>query len=328
MDFEAGQVIDQKYKLLTRLGKGGMGEVWEAERVGLRRRVAVKFLLRALAEKEDFRTRFLTEAKVSGMIDHDNICEVIDLGVSEDKDLFYVMPLLKGEPLSDAMRREAPFPLGRAADITLQLLNGLSAAHAAGIVHRDLKPQNIFLTTLGDRADFVKIFDFGIAKALDATTWGEEHKSLTATGAVLGTPFYMAPEQARGDKDIDGRIDLYAVGVMLYQMITGVCPISGDSPSEVFWMIWMGEIAPPRTHRPDLPPSIEAVVLQGMARERDLRFPNAKEFHNALIEALRAAGEELQPSWKPLRTDPAVSPPEDLIATRGEDDDTVATPTS
>jgi serine/threonine-protein kinase len=306
-----------------------MGEVWEAERVGLRRRVAVKFLLRELAQKDDFRARFLTETRASGVIDHDNVCEVIDHGVSEDGDLFYVMPLLKGAPLSEALRREAPFGLTRAADITLQILAGLSAAHSAGIVHRDLKPQNVFLTTLGDRVDFVKVFDFGIAKALDSTTWGEEHRSLTATGAVLGTPYYMAPEQARGEKDIDGRIDLYAVGVMLYQMLTGVCPITGNTPSEVFWNIWMGEIAPPRTHRPDLPEAIEAVIVKAMARDRGQRFAMAKDFHNAVLDALRASGQELNPSWRPLEIDSG-APREGHVETRrleGPNGDTVATPT-
>jgi serine/threonine-protein kinase len=327
-----GTVLDGKYELIGLLGKGGMGEVWEAERVGLHRRVAVKFLLRNLAESRDARARFLAEAKVSGRIDHDNICEVLDLGVDEHEALYYVMPLLRGEPLDAALAKDAPFDIERACDITFQVLAGLSAAHRAGIVHRDLKPENVFLTTIGDRHDFVKILDFGIAKALGTTTWKQREASLTKTGAVVGTPFYMAPEQARGIKDIDGRVDVYSMGVILYEMLTGRRPIDGESANEVFWNIWLGTIAMPSTHRQDLPPQIEDVVMGAMARAREERYASADDMRNALFAALGAAGIDVRTSWRPTRSDrpvkaaPRPRPAEPEAVTMPGDDPSPPTP--
>ena len=298
-----GTVLDGKYELVELLGRGGMGEVWVAERVGLHRQVAVKFLLHDLADSHDARKRFLAEAKVSGRIDHDNICEVIDLGVDENEALYYVMPLLRGMPLDEVLEREAPFSYERACDVTVQMLAALSSAHKAGIVHRDLKPENIFLTTIGDRTDFVKILDFGIAKALGNTTWKQKEATLTKTGTVLGTPYYMAPEQARGAKDIDGRVDLYSVGVMLYEMLAGVRPVEGESPNEVFWNIWLGTIALPSTHREDLVPEVEEVVMTAMARDRDERYTTADELRDALVEAVVSTGVEIRTSWRPTHSE-------------------------
>ena len=294
----AGVVLDGKYELIRLVGKGGMGEVWEAEYADLRRVVAVKLLLHELAESDEARSRFLTEAKVSGHIDHDNICEVLDLGVADDDTLYYVMPLLKGTPLDEAIAFDALFSVERACDIAIQMLAALSAAHDAGIVHRDLKPDNVFLTSMGDRDDFVKILDFGIAKALGSTTTCTDGEmTLTKTGTVLGTPYYMAPEQARGAKDLDGRVDVYSVGVMLYEMLTGVRPIEGESPNEVFWGIWLGKIEEPTTHREDLPLEMESVVLKAMARERNERYANAAELRGDLRRALTACGAEGRPTW-------------------------------
>jgi serine/threonine-protein kinase len=304
---EAGAVLDGTYRLVRLLGQGGMGTIYEAVHLGVERPVAIKFLNRDLAATPEARQRFEREAKAAGRIGHDNICEALDFGVDEAGFQFYVMPLLRGRSLALELRLTGPLPAARAFDIAGQALSALAAAHAAGLVHRDLKPGNIFLTTLGDRDDFVKVLDFGISKAIEGRLFDDDPETLTRSGAVLGTPHYMAPEQARGDKDLDGRVDLYALGVILYEMLTGRRPFVGQSHGEIFWKVWNEPVVPPRQIRPDLPPALQDIVLRAMARDRALRFPSTEAMRSALLDAgLRPGAEDVTAETSPAA---ASSPP-------------------
>jgi serine/threonine-protein kinase len=287
----AGSILDGKFRIVRLVGEGGMGAVYEAEHTVLRRRVAVKFLSGELAHNADAIGRFRREAEAAGRIGHDNICEVFDFGVTEQGSPYFVMPLLKGEALSAVIRRESPLPVDRAIDVVRQMLKALAAAHGVGIIHRDLKPDNVFLTTVGDREDFVKLLDFGISKMLRDPTAGGPGAGAgpghppTQTGYIMGTPSYMSSEQARSAKDIDARADIYAVGVILYEMLTGIRAFDGENFGEIVWKIYSEPVRPLRAHRPDISPELEAVVLRAMHRDRDQRFPTCEAFREALAEA-------------------------------------------
>ena len=291
-----GTLLQGKYRLVHQIGEGGMGTVYEAQHEQIRRRVAVKVLSPELAHDPDAVARFRREAEAAGQIGHDNICEVMDFGIAPGGAPYLVMPLLRGRPLSQVIQEAGPMPVDRACDVVGQILAALSAAHGQGIVHRDLKPENVFVTRVGDRDDFVKVLDFGISKVLRGPTLGGPKKDLTRTGSVLGTPHYMAPEQARGAKDIDARVDIYATGVILYEMLTATRPFDGETVNEVLWKIWNQPVVPPRSLRHDLPADLERVVLTAMARERDDRFPTAEVFRQALIAAREAARLGLAPA--------------------------------
>jgi serine/threonine-protein kinase len=263
-----------------------MGAVYEAEHLSLDRRVALKLLKRDLASSGRARARFEREARAAGRVDHDNVCEVIDVGVTEDGAPFLAMPLLRGQTLGDLLSDQGALDVSRAADIMRQVLSALSAAHGRGLIHRDLKPDNVFLTKVGDRADFVKLLDFGIAKLGIEPGAADHDRPLTDTGAVMGTPHYMSPEQARGARAVDERADLYAAGVILYEMLTGQRPIRGESTNEILWKIWNEPLTPPIALRPDLPPSIDAFVVRAMARDRNERFCSAEAMTAALEASL------------------------------------------
>ncbi|MBI5500299.1 MAG: protein kinase [Deltaproteobacteria bacterium] len=285
-----GAVLDGKYRVVRRLGGGGMGEVYEAIHEGTERPVALKVLHAEYATHPDALVRFRREARAAGRIGHDNICEVTDVGQMSNGAPYLVMPLLRGKVLSDVIREGGPLPLARAVDIAGQMLSALTAAHAAGIVHRDLKPDNVVLVRMGDRADFVKLLDFGIAKMLgDHAT----DAKLTRTGSVMGTPYYMSPEQARGITNVDGRVDQYAAAVMLYEMLTTCTPFQGDTYNQILSAILLDPFPPPRALRKDIPVALEAVVLRAMSRNRDERYPDTTAMREALCAALSpaAAGE-------------------------------------
>ncbi|MBN1774465.1 MAG: serine/threonine protein kinase [Deltaproteobacteria bacterium] len=246
-------------------------------------------------------------------IGHDNICEVFDFGSDENGLPFFVMPLLRGAALSAVIQESGPFPPRRALDIAKQVLAALVAAHAAGIVHRDLKPDNVFLTTVGDRKDFAKVLDFGISKVMRTPTGAG---NLTRTGSVLGTPNYMAPEQARGAKDVDHRVDIYAVGVILYEMLTAHRPFGGETFNEILWNIWNDPVVPLRAHRPEIPREVEDLVLRAMSRDRDKRHPTAETLRRdiaALEESLSTASSIPLATMATMQASagaaPAASPP-------------------
>jgi len=279
----AGTIIDGKYRVERIIGAGGMGAVYEATQIAIDRKVAVKLLHRMYCHDPQVVERFHREARLAGSIGHDNICEVTDLGAFENGAPYLVMPVLKGNSLAEVLSDAAhPLSVARMGDIICQTLSALQAAHDAGIVHRDLKPDNIFVTKYGDREDFVKLLDFGISKVLES----DSVSNLTRTGTVVGTPFYMAPEQAKGSKDIDFSIDIYAIGVIIYEVLVGRRPYDGDSYNEIMFRIIAEPFAPPRQINPSIPEALEQVILKAMSREPEARYRNPAQMREALRAAL------------------------------------------
>jgi serine/threonine-protein kinase len=223
-----GTTLDGRYRILRRIGEGGMGIVYEAEHVVLEKRVALKVLRDDFSSRPEVVERFRQEAKSASRIGNEHIVDISDFGETPDGSSYFVMELLDGEDLATVLQRETTIPLARAADILLQCCKALGAAHSKGIVHRDMKPENIFLTQREGRPDFVKIVDFGIAKMSDIETKGTPGRKLTKTGMIFGTPEYMSPEQAAG-KPLDHRVDIYALGVIFFEMLTGRVPFVGDT---------------------------------------------------------------------------------------------------
>jgi len=271
-----GKIVAGKYRLVRLLGSGGMGEVYEAHHAGIGRRFAIKFLHQLLAGNREAVARFQREAQAAGGLENENIAAVVDIGVAEDGAPFLVMEYLEGEDLSRLLVRSGPLPVPRAAYIAIQTCRGLAAAHARGIVHRDLKPENLYVCKRNDGSDQVKILDFGIAKLHVST-------GLTQTGTTMGTPFYMSPEQARGAKEVDPRTDLYSLGVILYEMLSGAKPHPGDSYNEILYHVLTQEPTPLSAIRPGLPLGLSQVVGKSMAHEVSNRFSSAAELTTALI---------------------------------------------
>jgi serine/threonine-protein kinase len=274
-----GRVVDGKYGVRAVIGEGGMGAVYEAEHLVLGRLVALKVLNASNAAKPDAVSRFKHEARVAGSIGHPNICEIYDVGKLEDGTPFLVMERLLGDSLADRINREGALPFGDVLEISLQILSGLAAAHRKGIIHRDMKPENIFLSARVGCDPIAKLLDFGISKVsnLDADL------HLTRTGMVMGTPYYMAPEQARGDR-IDQRVDLYAMGVILYECLTGRRPFTAPNYNALLVQILSGEPKPMRSIRPAIPVSFEPIVIKAMQKAPEQRFQTASEFLEALTK--------------------------------------------
>jgi serine/threonine-protein kinase len=268
--------IGDRYRVVGKLGAGGMGTVYEAVQEGLGRHVAVKVLRGAYAEDAEAITRFQREAHAAASLGHPNIVAVTDFGVHEGVP-FMVMERLEGAPLSRVIASERALSPTRAAWIASQALSALAAAHRAGIVHRDIKPDNVFLTEVSGVRDVVKVLDFGVARCTDA----QGASNLTATGAVLGTPAYMSPEQARG-RVVDARTDLYAVGVLLYEMLSGRQPFQASNYHALLFAVL--EETPPSlaSLRPDLDPALVAVIERAMAKSSDARFQTADALRDAL----------------------------------------------
>jgi serine/threonine-protein kinase len=264
------------------LGKGGMGAVYEAVQEGLGRTVALKVLDPSLATHPDQLERFRREATSAAALGHSNIVAVTDFGApSGDEPPYLVMELLSGESLGSLLDREAVLAPERTAFIASQMLSALGAAHAAGIIHRDIKPDNVFLTSTSAFHDLVKVLDFGIAKL------GSEQGAsrLTGTGTMLGTPAYMAPEQARG-ATVDHRADLYAVGATMYQALSGRLPHDAPSFPAMLFAIVEQDPQPLARLRPDLPPGLVAIVDRAMAKKPENRFPSAEAMRAALAPFL------------------------------------------
>jgi tRNA A-37 threonylcarbamoyl transferase component Bud32 len=272
-----GTTIGDRYRIVRKIGQGGSGVVFEAEHVYIHKRVALKLLRSELPSRAEAIQRLHREARATSAIGHPNIVEIEDFGTTEDGLVFLAMEWLEGDPLDRVIAR-GPMPVERALAIAQQVCAGLAAAHDAGVVHRDLKPENIFIarTPAGEQA---KILDFGVAKL---TT---EDARLTATGMVVGTPYCMAPEQAAG-RDVDGRSDLYALGVILYEMVTGTLPFTADTALAVIRAHLEQPPEPPRKRAPALgiPAEIEALILRCMAKKPASRYASA----GALADALRA----------------------------------------
>jgi serine/threonine-protein kinase len=282
-----GKTIGGKYVVRSILGEGGMGTVFEAEHITIGRSVAVKVLHPNQARKKDAVRRFHQEARAAGAIGHPNICEVYDLGTLDDGSPYLVMERLQGETLADRIGAEGGLPFDDVIDILTQVLSGLVAAHEKGIVHRDIKPENVFLTRRVGCPPLCKLLDFGVSKVIGSLIGGkEEDLELTRTGMVMGTPYYMSPEQARGDRNLDARVDLYACGVILYEALTGRRPFTAANYNALLLQILSTKPKPARELRPALPGGFDAVLDKAMARSRDDRYRSAAEFQRDL-QALR-----------------------------------------
>jgi tRNA A-37 threonylcarbamoyl transferase component Bud32 len=307
-----GAVLAGRYQIVRRIGEGGMGAVYEATHTVIGKRVAVKVLLEKFHAKSDFVARLLQEARLASAIGHEHIVDVTDFGTTDDGRSFVVMEFLDGESLAELTMREAPLPIERCLRIARQVAGALGAAHAKGIFHRDVKPENIYLVRRGD-ADFVKVVDFGISKAVKpGGDDGEAGYRLTHTGLLLGTPLYMSPEQARGQEDLDHRVDIWALGVLLYECLTGEVPFRANNYLGIIAQVLNHTAPPPSQLRPELgiPDAVEAVVMRAMAKDRERRYQTMTELERDLDRLL--AGDQnvgFEPVTAEVNTRAAAGPP-------------------
>jgi serine/threonine protein kinase len=280
-----GQILGGAYRIESQLDEGGMGLVYKAEHVRLKRPVAVKVMAAHLSQDENAVARFTREAEIISQIHHPHVVQVLDFDTTEDGRLYLVMELLKGRPLDVVMARHRQLGIGPAVRVAIQTASALAAAHEAGIVHRDLKPANIFLVDTGAEL-FVKLLDFGISKRAEAETRAGSRK-LTGEFDILGTPEYMAPEQALGKTAaVDGRGDQYAVAVILYEMLTGRVPFTANDVMELLQRVIRDVPVPPSELRHELPPEIDKVILKALNKSPDDRYPNIGDFADALEKAV------------------------------------------
>jgi serine/threonine-protein kinase len=278
--------LARHFRIVRRMGAGGMGTVFLAEQIGVGNRpVALKVLNRKLLDDPEFLLRFQAEAASTGRIHHPNVVTIYESGQAEDGTPYIAMEFLEGEPLREVLKQRGALPVAEGAEILQQVARGLNAAHKLGIIHRDLKPDNIFLTR-GDEGELVvKIVDFGIAKLRESATH-------TLTGIVLGTPAYMSSEQASGMRSdqLDARSDVYSLGIVVYEMLTGRVPFHSDTPLGFLRKHMLEDPPPFRAAAPGLPipPQLEAVVMKALAKDRDLRYASALEFAREFARAASA----------------------------------------
>jgi serine/threonine-protein kinase len=289
---QPGAIVAEKYVIARQIGRGGMGAVYIVEHRITGKKLALKCLLPEHVEHPEFVERFLREAQAAGRIEHRNVVDVFDVG--QDGQLIYiVMELLDGKPLSELLRA-GQLSLEETLQILLRAMNGVAAAHAVGIVHRDLKPDNIFVCVgQSGRLDDPRVLDFGISKLEDDVS-----KPLTKSGVMLGTPYYMAFEQINSQRDLDQRVDIYAMGVILYEAMAGQLPYVAESVGALAIRMMSGPPVPLSQLRPELPEGLVDVVMRSVARDRDQRFPTM----HGLIEAIKpyaSTGASLFPSKGP-----------------------------
>jgi serine/threonine-protein kinase len=274
------QMLDQRYQVVRKLGEGGMSFVYEAKDISTGQSVAVKIMTPKLAQDKTAAERLRREAGLAMRLDHPNICRILRLGETPEGLIYLVMPLLKGELLSDKEVREGPIPVEVGVPLMKQVCDALAFAHEQSIVHRDLKPENIFLVDEGRTA---MVTDFGLAKERRAEPGMAK---LTATGIILGTPEFMSPEQIRG-RPLDGRSDIYALGLVAYEMFTAQLPFQGKSAQDLMIARLRGEPIPLRRARPDLSfsPEFEKALMKAIEAEPAARYQNARELGEALEKA-------------------------------------------
>ena len=276
-----GKLLDGKYRLVEKVGEGGMGSIYRAVHTEMGRTCAIKLLTAVSPGREDALARFKREAKMASSIDSPHAVTIYDFGASEDGTMFLAMEFIDGKPLSKIIAAERPLPLERVVKITSQIAEGLTAAHALGIIHRDLKPDNVMLTRKSGESDYVKVLDFGIAK----TVAEDASDNLTKTGFVLGTPVYMSPEQLLGEK-LDPRSDIYSLAIIVYEMLSGRLPFEGDNPQSVMMKRIMAEPIRLRNFAPKVSENIEIAVMEGLAREPNTRTPTVEAFAAGLRSAM------------------------------------------
>ena len=281
---DVGDVLAKKYRLERLVGEGGTGIVVAARHVQLDRLVAIKFLRTALASDE-IRHRFEREARAIGQIESEHVVLVLDVGTLDDgHSPFMVMEYLEGKDLSRTLKEDGPLSIEDSVDCMLQVCEALEGAHAQGIVHRDLKPANLFLTRRDDGGPHIKVVDFGISKILDPKVLRGERdaKEMTNAFTVLGSPRYMAPEQLRNSKDVDGRADLWSIGAVLFQLLSGSSPFDAENNIHVSLAVLTKEPALLRSVAPHVPAELEAIVSKCLTKDRAGRFQSASELADAL----------------------------------------------
>ncbi|MGI8835945.1 MAG: serine/threonine-protein kinase [Pyrinomonadaceae bacterium] len=286
-----GHTLDDKYRLDAQLGIGGMGTVYRARHLLIDRPVAVKVLNPRFFEDEAARTRFQREARAAGRLQHTNAVTVTDYGQTQDGYVYIVMELLEGRTLRDILAKEAPLDAARSVSIMLQISAAVAAAHDAGIIHRDLKPANIFIVQRAEVPALVKVLDFGIAKLAAESLEEDDIKALTQVGAMIGTPRYMSPEQCDG-AELTPAADVYSLGVILYEMLTGTVPFSGTTPLAIAMKHTSELPRRPRDFVATIPPALEGVVLSALEKRPEDRPANAAEFREKLLATAERLGLE------------------------------------
>jgi serine/threonine-protein kinase len=279
---QVGEILAGKYRVEKVLGQGGMGVVVQAMHQQLDERVAVKFLLPEYAQHPEASTRFLREARAAVKIKSEHVARVIDVGTLETGAPFMVMEYLQGRDLSEVLSSKSKLPPEEAVEYVLQACEAIAEAHAAGIVHRDLKPANLFLTQRADGSQIIKVLDFGISKVTRTGESGPD-MSLTKTSTMMGSPLYMSPEQMRSSRDVDARSDLWSIGAILYETLSGRTPFEGESLPELCAKILTDEPAPLTTVAPEIAPELDTAVRKCLAKNADDRYPSVAELAMALV---------------------------------------------
>ena len=292
-ELQPGMIIRNKYEILDRIGVGGMGVVFRVRHLTFNEICAIKVVSDVIAGDANFLQRFQKEAVVTRKLRHPNAVRVDDFDYTDDGRPFIVMELVEGKNIGEILQEQGPFRVPRAVRIATQVARALGVAHKLGVVHRDIKPGNILLTTDEQGQETAKVLDFGIAKLRDAV--GDASAGMTMTGMVVGTPLYMSPEQFMGKKaggEIDGRTDLYSLGVVLYQMVTAQLPFEGDTLYSLMMQHMEGTVRPPHELVPELhiPEALSRVILKAIDKSRDQRFQTAEEFIAALDQVANDQG--------------------------------------
>lgn len=311
-----GQIFDEKYRLEARLGGGGMGTVYRATHLLIDRPVALKVLSQRFVGDETAQQRFRREARAAGRMQHPNAVSVTDFGATADGYLYIVMELLEGQTLRDVLMREGPFDVARAVSIMLQTCAAVAAAHDAGLIHRDLKPANILIAKHPDTPAIVKVLDFGVAKFAVEEQADDDYQTLTQVGALIGTPRYMSPEQCSGSGPVTPASDVYSLGIILYEMLSGAPPFNAETPLAI---VFRQVSEPPPPLPASVPEKLRAIVERALAKDPTKRFPNAEEFREELLSAAEALGLEHSASratpltLNALRSSGAESPSGSLV---------------
>lgn len=313
-----GRVFDGKYRLEEALGGGGMGTVYRATHLLIDRQVAVKVLSQRFVGDRTAQERFRREARAAGRMHHPNAVTVNDFGATDDGWFYIVMELLEGRTLRDLLAREAPLDPARAVSFMLQACSAVGAAHDAKLIHRDLKPANIFVEQRPNMPAVVKVLDFGVAKFAVEEQADDDYKTLTQVGAIIGTPRYMSPEQCTSAAPLTAASDVYSLGIILYEMLTGAVPFSADTPLAVAMKQVTAAPRPPREIIPSIPRELEAVVLHALAKNPTDRPLDANEFRRELHATAEELGLEhatsiVAPTMEALRDAGTPSPSGRLV---------------
>jgi serine/threonine-protein kinase len=298
---QPGQILAGKYRIDRIIGRGGMGVVVAAHHMQLDEHVAIKFLLPAAVGRPDLLARFEREARAAVKIKSEHVARVIDVGVLDTGSPYMVMEFLEGVDLAQRLAAEGPLSAHQTADFVLQACEAIAEAHALGIVHRDLKPANLFVTRFADGLESVKVLDFGISKS--SAMSGSAGSDMTQTQSMLGSPFYMSPEQMQSARSVDMRTDIWSLGCILYQCVTGLVPFEADTLPELVLKIVQSAPPPLQQVRPDVPPAFEQVIQRCLQKQRDHRYPHVGELASGLLpfapERSRASAERI---WRVMQT--------------------------